>query len=802
MRRPNLILLPLLALPSVTIHAVEPAPASEDHEGAVVELSPLSVTGTAAPAVGVVAPAAVTSYEGAFVSENRIDSIAGLAPYVPGFFSSEQSASNPSYSIRGITTDNVDPRSEERVALFQDGVPISRTMGATVAMFDVDHVDVVKGPEPTRFVRGAQAGAVSIVSNPARNERSASLALTLGEYDTRAVEAVVNTPIIEDKLFARVSVFASENDGYVDNLVAGAPDLQDAQTAALRASLRWLPSDRASLDVVFNFQRDTPGGAPFKSMVIPTSTGDLNAFSATELNRGGALGVDRDIESLAATLRTGLSPNWTLTSTTTGRRFNTKEEYDGDGSRFYLFELGTRQKTEQLSQDLRFHYDSGERLTAMVGGSAFWEKGRQHVIIRTDERRAWSLLSGYFRQGLIDAGVPDALANAAVPVLDPFVPDSALPTTLPIEFAAFNNVALPPELQALAALAGAPLSSRHEEGYYTDNEYRSLDLFSEVDFKLTERLTIGAGVRVTAESIESGYNNPDSGTGSFGFVLAGGSTNNVYRPTNGRLSHSDDNVGWSGRVHALYEITKAHEAFAAVTRGRRPPALSHDQTTLDPIRLDEETVVNYEAGMRGALSSGRAVYSVSVFQYYYDGFQTNVATAPGVITAVDGGRARGQGVDATVRGVVNSNLSLFGSYGFTDAKFAALDEDGRPQAYAGNTFRLASRHTISLGGTASAPAFDHGTVYLSPVWQYKSEACFEDDNARSGGQLRQGSYAIVNLTLGYRPTRGNWDAAIFAHNLFDRDYLLDAGNMGATFGLPTAVRGAPRVIGARFSARF
>ncbi len=798
----------LLGLTPAAVSA-EPTPRAsgqtappEATSASVVELPPLVVNAAPLDPLGVSPPAAVATHDGDFVSRNRIDTVSALAPFVPGFFASEQAIVNPSYGIRGITTDNVDPRSEERVSVYQDGVPISRTSGASVALFDLERVDVHKGPEPTRFGRNVQAGAVSLVSNPARNEKSAGTSLSVGDYATRSFDAFVNTPVVAEKLFVRVAVHATEHEGYVDNLAPGAPSLQDAETSALRASLRWQPAESTTLDVAFNLQRDTPGGTAFKSMDVPTSSGDTDPFSAAELNRGGALGSERSIESLSATLRAKLSPEWKLTSTTAGRQFDMHEEYDGDGSRFYLFELGTDHRSEQLGQEIRLDFDSGEKLTATLGAGAFLEKGRQHIIIRTDERRAWSVLSGPFRQGLIDAGLPSALANAGVPPLDPFAPDSALPGTLPPEFANFALPFLPAELQALSALAGAPLDARHTEGYFTDNEYRSIDLFGNVDYRLTERLSVGGGLRLTAESIESGYDNPDSGAGTIGFILTDGSTNNVYRPTAGRLASTDDNIGWSGRVHARYELTKTHEAFAAVSRGRRPPSLGHDRSTLAPVRLDEETVVNYETGLRGAVASGRAGYSVSAFQYYYDGFQTNVVTAPGVVSPADGGRARGQGVDATVNGTVNRRLALFASYGFTDARFSALDEDGAPQAYAGNTFRLASRHAVSLGGTAAIPAFDRGAFYLSPVWQYRSEAFFEDDNARSGGRLRQGGYGLVNLTLAYRPARGFWEAALYADNLLDRDYLIDAGNLGAAFGLPTTVRGNPRVIGARFTARF
>ena len=118
---------------------------------AIVELTPLEVSGTALDITSPGLPIAITAHDGAFVAQNRIETISALAPYTPGFFASEQSVNNLSYSIRGLTTDNVDPRSEERVYIYQDGVPISRTSGASVALFDLDRVDVYKGPEPTRF---------------------------------------------------------------------------------------------------------------------------------------------------------------------------------------------------------------------------------------------------------------------------------------------------------------------------------------------------------------------------------------------------------------------------------------------------------------------------------------------------------------------------------------------------------------------------------------------------------------------------------------------------------------------------
>jgi outer membrane receptor protein involved in Fe transport len=784
-------LLPALVVLGAHVRAAEPP----------VELAPLEVFAPRPDAPPAPPPAAVTTHAGDFLARAGVATPAGLDGLVPGFFASDQSVSTPSLGIRGVTTDNVDPRAEERVAVYQDGVPVSRTAGSAVAFFDLERVDVFKGPQPARFLRGAQAGAVSIVSKAPEPARSAGATVEVAEHGARSLEAFVNAPLADDSLSARVAVLADQRDGYVDNLAPGAGPLQGADTRAVRASLRWSPGERATVDLVLNHERNTPPGVAFKSMVIPTRRGDTDPFSAADLNRGDALGIERDLTSLALSLRAELNEAWTLTSLSAGRRFDLHEEYDADGSPLFLLEPANLQRDRQLSQELRLGYDAGEKFTATLGTGVFWSRGEQTNVIRTDERRAWALFSRDFRSGLVARGLPSALADAAVPVLDPFGPEATLPATLPAEFALFADPLLPPGVQALSALAGAPLSARHTESYEVEAETRALELFGEAAYRLTDRLTLGGALRLTAERIRSGYFVPDSGTGRLGFLLGGGN-NNAYRATPGRLENDDHAYGWSGRADLRYQFTPAVEGFAAVSRGRRPPSLGRDQVTLEPVRLDEEILWNHELGLRGHHPARRVDWAASVFHYTYDGFQTRSITAPGVVGLVDGGRARGRGFEVSASGELASHLALFGGYGFTDARFSSFDGEGRPQAYAGNTPRLAARHAFSLGGTLTIPAATGGAFYLSPIFRYRSETFFEDDNSLFGGALRQGGHGVLDLVLAYRPRRGAWEAAVFAENLLDRDYLLDAGNVGASFGIPTTVRAAPRTLGLRLTARF
>jgi iron complex outermembrane receptor protein len=744
-------------------------------------------------------PMAISAFTGDFLASFGAADLKSLAPFVPGLFIQEQSPNNPGINIRGITTDSGDPRSETRVSLFQDGVSISRARGSVVELHDLERVEVVKGPQGTLFGRGAQIGAVSIVQQKPQPERSSALHLAVGDTGQRHVSGHINLPLGSDELLGRFAFSHRQHDGTIDNLVDGS-DLNGKKTTALRGSLRWQPAAATTVDLIVNWQNDNPPGTSFKSGVIPTTRGDTDPFTAAELNRGRGLYIDRTVWGLTGLVEHEVNERWSVSSITGWREFDSYEEFDADGSRLFLLELAEDAQGRQFSQEIRFNYDSGGAFAGFIGAGYFWEKGTQAVPIRTSEQLLWPFLSGQFKQGLIAAGLPAALVNAAVPTLNPFVPQA----TLPQSFAAFGTPGLPPQIQALAGLAGVPLQGYYEERYANHAQTRALDVFADGTWRISEAFELNAGLRLTRERITAGYTAfPAPVPGRVGFILTGGSPNNVFRATPGRLEESDTLNSWVARLAGRYEVSRGLNLFASVARGRRPDSITFDQSTLAPVRLREEVVWNYEVGLKGTSGDGRMLYDASVFRYDYDNFQTTVTdpTRPGQTLATDAGRARGQGFEASLRTLVTGHLSLFGAYGYTDAKISGTDNQGRPQALAGNTFRLTARHGLSVGGELTLPA-EEGTVFFTPAFLYKSRHYFEDDNRAAGGTLVQPGYGIVNARLGYRTRSGAWELAAYGENLFNKRYLIDAGNTGGAFGIPTYIAGTPRLLGVQGTFRF
>ena len=723
------------------------------HAEAPTTLAPVEVVASRAETEQLNTPAAVTAYDGDFLKANGITDYQDLAPLVPGLFVSAQSPDQVSLNLRGVTSDTSDPRVQPRVSVFQDGILLVDSHGTNVAFFDLDNVEVFKGPQPAQFGQGVEAGALSLASNRAANESSGALSLGLGNFNAITSDGYINRPLIANTLFFRVAIYTNEHDGYVKNLADGS-DLQGENTVAFRASLRWQPTPETTGDLFFNYQHDDTPGIDFKTAKGIPITGlppitDTNPYTAANLTRGSALGVTRTITGLTGILSHEINDAWTVTSTSAWRQVQSRDEFDADGSYLYLLEPGERFQSQQLGQEFRFAYDQGGRFTASTGVNVAWEKGDQTAIIRTDENLLWSFLT-----------------NTAPPF---------------------------------------PLTSRYSEDNTNQAETTSGDLFGRADYKLTDKFTLGGGLRMTQERIISRYQSFAATTpGSFPVQLlpTAGGGNDIFQVTNGRLTNSADVQSWEGKLDARYAITPDLTAYTSVSRGRHPPVLDFDDVTLAPVQHAEETLWNYEAGIKGASANRRIRYDASVFQYYFDHFQTTYVTALGVSQPFDGGRVNGQGFETSVQADVISELTLFATYGFTDATFASLGDDGQSQAFAGATPRLTSENVVSVGGTLSLPVGDGGTVFFTPFYTYRSAYYFEDDNAQNGGTLRQGGFGLVNLRLGYRPRSQRWEVVGYVNNVFAKQYLLDSGNIGGAYGIPTSIPAAPRTVGVKATVRF
>ncbi|HEY5970629.1 MAG TPA: TonB-dependent receptor [Pseudoxanthomonas sp.] len=729
-------------------------------------------------------PISINAYSGDFLQANGINDYGDLGTLVPGLEVQTQSVSNPSISIRGITADLDDPTQEPRISLFQDGVSISRARGSSVEMFDMERVEVLRGPQGTLFGRAAETGALHLIQNKAREGISSGFQLGAGSDEQLKFTGFHNTDLSES-LKGRVAVFYESRDGYMENLDGGT--LQGKDTRAIRGALHLNVGEASGLDLIMNYQKDQPPGTGFRSQVIPNMRGSLDPYVANS-QRGEALGTDREVYGTTLLGNFSINDNWSLSIITGWRGFDGIDKFDSDGSQADLIEFDEHARGEQFSQEFRFNFDNGGAFTGFAGASFFSETAKRDLTFQADERQLYALLSPQ--------------ANAVFPFL-PIVP--------------LLNPDFTPNTSVESLVGGLfPLNPDHRETFGNDVDLRSFELFADGTWRFTDRWELTLGLRGTHESATYGYHSDPGTFSSLGKLFSGRSDpltgqpmaacpslfgdcfNLLFPATNGRLSSDGSWNSWVGRAVLGYSFNDNLNAYASLARGRRPSMI--EISDVADKEIPAEILTSYELGLKGATADGRFTYDLSLFYYDYTDFQASVQNpVPPPFFRTISARARALGFEASLFGRFNDRIGGFLNYGYIDAGFNAFNEDGTyQQELAGNRFRMTPENSVSIGLDWNLPLSSGWSLFARPSYSWRSHVYFSDDNEQG---IEQDGYGLFNLRAGAR-LEDRWEIAVWGNNLADKKYLIDAGNTGQLFGIPTVIPGAPRMFGVTLNAKF
>ncbi|MGA0605213.1 TonB-dependent receptor [Phenylobacterium sp. VNQ135] len=802
-------------------------------------------------------PIALTAYGSERLEALGVQDFADLSLFTPGFEVQDQSPNNPGFVMRGITSDSTDAFAEARVSVFQDGVSISKAQGSYVELFDLERVEVAKGPQSTLFGRGALIGAVNLIQAKASTaELDGYAKLEVGDYAYRLGEAALNVPLTE-QLAVRLAGRVRYRDGYVDNALGG-DAFQSVDTKAFRASVRFEPSDRISVDVIGNYQKDDPTGTAFKSggfsPTNPTTgavLGDRRPQSAAALvtpagfQGGRSLGIDREVWGVTGLASFELTDALTLNSITAYREYHSDEVFDPDGLSLPILTGLNDGDGEQWSQELRLNYDAGGRLRGFIGGGLFKSDDSQRTPIQFDERIALAVVTGQLNAGAAGLGLP-ATTPAPAAVFGNTAFTGALLRGL-VAAQSGNRLILTP---AQAAAIAANLRANHVEETLATSDLDAFDVFADVSYDVTDRLEVSAGVRFTRDEKTTGFGSRVVGGrsvlgGAIGAaqLAASGTPQGMaqaqaiigalslpivqqipesqlplfgltFQPTtgNGQVTEQDlkdDGVTW--RLVARYEVSDDANVYASYARGRRPEVLAASGpaspgTAGRFAAVEAETVDSYEIGAKAALMDRRLRLDASAYRYDYDNFQT-VEQRGTLFVTTNAGKAKAYGIEGQADFAVASNFDLLATYAYSHARF----ETG---AYDGNRFRLSPDHSVSLAASLRLPLGD-GELEMRPSYTWQSKVYFDNSNDRAIFQQPpnafvadnlqdefQKAYGLLNLRVAWTSDRAPLTVEAFATNLTDEDYIIDAGNTGDNLGLPTFIAGAPRMVGAGITWRY
>lgn len=243
-----------------------------------VELQEIIVTATRRSARVQDVPLSVTAFTQDKLSEEGIVGYEGIAHLTPGVVVNRPTQNFNNFTARGIATNGYGANLQSTVAIYIDELPISANGNSTILdpnLFDVERVEFLRGPQGTLFGSGSLAGAMRIITNkPDFDDVEFSTlvdyGLTGSDSFRQRYNAMVNVPLIDDKLALRVVGFYRNEDGYVDNIGTGIENANSLESWGGRATLLWAPNDRLSVKLLASHEDSYPEDS---SLIIPELEG-------------------------------------------------------------------------------------------------------------------------------------------------------------------------------------------------------------------------------------------------------------------------------------------------------------------------------------------------------------------------------------------------------------------------------------------------------------------------------------------------------------------------------------------------
>jgi len=704
-----------------------------------------------------------------FMEDLNIKEVDELAGFVPGLQVRMQGTDRPGFVIRGLTSDEVSPTAQPRVSVFYNNVPISRISGAAVSLFDMQQVDVLKGPQGTLFGRGAQIGAIHYISKKPTSDFNGFITAGVGNFSQKELSGAINIPVVKNRLFVRTAGIYDFQDGYIKNTFGG--NLNGKNSLAGRFSASFLPGINNKFDLVVNYQKDDNPGIGFMSMNYPNTEGSKNPFDyKASLEQGKNLTTGKEIFDATFSAKHYVNENTYWTSISSYRKISANSRWDGDGTAAAAIDMSEDDGARQVFQEIRYNYSVKNKLNGSIGSSYWNEKASQNYWFSPNEQNMVHL---FFNTGFLVTpdGQPYPMTN------------------------------LPADPQ-LGPLAGMPLSIYHQEENKSNALNQAAEVFADGNYQLTRKLSVTGGVRISYEWFElTSISQMSGGSPATLGALSGNFPNLFFKP-GPEKKITESSLALTFRGGLKYAFNENTNLFAGYSKGRRPEVIQFTSAGVGQV-LDAEKVNSYDFGFKTVIRQ-RFWFDLGVFYHDYLNFQTSSWVADATTgefnyLVKDGGKASAYGAESNLKFVVSKGLNFFGNYAYILARFADNDVDGIKQEYAGNMFRLTPDHSFAAGLNARTAIAKNIYLFGIPSYTYQTQIFFEDANTAG---LEQAAYGMLNFRGGLELAEKRITFSIWGSNLLGEEFIVSAGNTGSLFGDPTQIPGAPRMFGTKISWKF
>jgi iron complex outermembrane receptor protein len=676
---------------------------------------------------------AISAFSGEQMEKLGYDNAQQVTSMAPGVSTVQPNGeANYALAIRGVAASDFTTNVESPVAMYLDEVYISQMSGSGFMLYDMERVEILKGPQGTLFGRNATGGLAHFLSRKPSQELSGYVKGTIGDYEQYKVEGAVGGGIT-DTLAARFSGSYHVNDGYAKNRLTGT-DLNNADDQSYRLHLAWDPTEDLSV-LLTGRQAEQEIDTGFFENVSSIRPGELTPDEFNDVlgyidNDGDVYegDYDRDGYNELETDGLTLAVKWAigemnLTSITD--RSNVHRHYieDSDASPAPVFSFFLNTGAEQTSQELR-----------LDGGG---------------DRMRWVAGAYYLKLDITDN-------NGAI--TDPFVGPATTPG------------------------AEAGLINPYERNM------ESWSIFGQVEYDLSDVYTLIAGARAITDENDFEYH-----TRIVEFLDPNAHDYDASDNLDNRITlagyegdRNDDE--WSGRLQLNMTPNDDLLLYASLNRGIRgggfnapifplSPPLDYNDATMS---YEPEQLTAWELGFKGSYLDGRARINGAAYYYDYKDYQAFYITGIDTITFNTDADSVGGELEVIASPVDGLDLLLGASYNdiSVDLPGGEVPSVQSPKWM----FNAMLRYGWDLGS---------GELAVQADAQYRDQHYFALTGLET---VEEDGYVVANASISWSDAEDRYAISAFVDNLFDEEYLVQTFDLSGpnVFGMTEQYYGRPQ----------
>jgi iron complex outermembrane recepter protein len=698
------------------------------------------------------------------------DDIRALATRVPSLYAeSSNGRISPRFYIRGLGNTDFDLAASQPVSIVVDEVVLENVVLKSSPLFDLERVEVLRGPQGTLFGRNTPAGIVKFDTRKPTQDFDADLSLSYGELESTSVQGAIGGGLT-DTVSARVAVLYQSRGDWIDNDFTGESDAMGGfDEVAWRAQLLLEPNDNFS--ALLNVHgRDNDGTSSiFRANVL--GPGDTDGFNSN---------YDRD----AVTYDSG--DNNPQSAEGYGGSLRLDFDFDEDTT---LVSITAYETTESKSLgDIDGGFGAGTSATA---GPCPPGTGPTYICIpfpstSQDGIDDLDQLTQEFR--LASQATEDLFWQAGVYYFDS-------------EFSVTTTTFIPNFTTPDPNDLFTPTTVTHENTAWA--------VFGHLSYDITEFLNVSGGLRYTDDEKDMTAINPPL------FPI---------EPQN----VSDEQV--SGDISLLYRVSNLFNIYGRYARGFRAPTIQGRDIAFfsTPSVADSETIDSFEVGFKSDLADNRVRLNGAVFYYEVKDMQLSAIGGGGnFVQLVNADKGTGMGFEIDGEFLITDRLLVTAGYSYVDTEIQddqltvracgsapdnaltpaidpippfctvqdPFDLNAAQARIDGNPFPQAPEYIATITARYGLPVGDSGEFFIYTDWAFQGETNFF---IYESAEYKTDSTYEGGLRIGYSMNDGQYEVAVFGRNITDEENPKG----GIDFNNLTGFDNEPRVVGVSFRARF